>query len=59
MNPRDFLEVANDLLSGDSEAEGRSAISRAYYAAFHVALNLFRCCGFHPPDTLREITWHA
>jgi uncharacterized protein (UPF0332 family) len=37
MNPHDFLEVANEWLTGIREAEWRSAVSRAYYAAFHVA----------------------
>ena len=32
---RDFLVVANALAAAATEAEWRSAISRAYYAAFH------------------------
>lgn len=51
MNPHDFLDVADDLLSGEREAWWRSAVSRAYYAAFHVACQLLRGCGFTVPQT--------
>lgn len=34
MNGRDFLAVAQTLTRGRAEAEWRSAVSRAYYAAF-------------------------
>ena len=38
MDPRDFLNTARELLSSASrEADLRSAISRAYYCAYHVA----------------------
>jgi uncharacterized protein (UPF0332 family) len=50
MNPRDFLDVADALIEGASEAEWRSAVSRAYYAAFHIARQLLRQCGFRVPD---------
>ena len=49
MNPRDLLDVANDLLAGSREADWRSAVSRAYYAAFHVARLLLQRCGFAVP----------
>jgi uncharacterized protein (UPF0332 family) len=49
MNPRQFLDLANDLVTGTREAEWRSAVSRAYYATFHVAGNLLRRCGFNVP----------
>ncbi len=49
MNPRDLLEVADDLLGGLKEAHWRSAVSRAYYAAFHEARHLLRQCGFAIP----------
>jgi uncharacterized protein (UPF0332 family) len=49
MNPHDFLEVANELVTGIREADWRSAVGRAYYAAFHVARNLFQLCGFYVP----------
>ena len=34
---REFLDVADSLLESHTEAHWRSAVSRAYYAAFHVA----------------------
>lgn len=46
---RDFLLVANDLLAGDTEAKWRSAVSRAYYAAFHAARKFLTACGFSVP----------
>lgn len=49
MNPRDFLDVAFDLAGEFREADWRSAISRSYYAAFHVACDLMRQCGFNVP----------
>ncbi|MGO9470234.1 MAG: hypothetical protein ACLQVF_39555 [Isosphaeraceae bacterium] len=36
MTGLDFLAVARQLAAVGTEAEWRSAISRAYYAAFHV-----------------------
>ena len=49
MNPHDILDVADALATGATEAEWRSAASRAYYAAFHVARLLMRHCGFGVP----------
>jgi uncharacterized protein (UPF0332 family) len=49
MNARDLLEVADDLLGGLKEAYWRSAVSRAYYAAFHEARRLLRQCGLVAP----------
>jgi uncharacterized protein (UPF0332 family) len=49
MNPHDFLEVANELVTGIREADWRSAVGRAYHAAFHVARNLFQLSGFSVP----------
>lgn len=39
LNPIDFYAFAGRLKStcGDNEAENRTSVSRAYYAAFHVA----------------------
>lgn len=50
MRGRDFLDVAEDLLEGPREADWRSASSRAYYAAFHIARGLFVQCGFKVPE---------
>jgi uncharacterized protein (UPF0332 family) len=46
---RRFLAVAQRLAQGSDEADWRSAISRAYYAAFHVGRELLRQLGFDPP----------
>jgi len=46
MTGEDFLSVADSLLEGSSEADWRSAVSRAYYGAFHVARRLLHQCGF-------------
>jgi uncharacterized protein (UPF0332 family) len=45
----DFLELAERWVDRATEAEWRSAISRAYYAAFHEARRLLRELGFHVP----------
>ena len=59
MNPRDLLEVANDLVSGTREADWRSAVSRGYYAAFHVTRQLLALCGFSVPraDQAHAYVW--
>jgi uncharacterized protein (UPF0332 family) len=59
MNPRDFLDTADDLASGSREADWRSAASRAYYAAFHAGRELLRQCGFVVPraDTAHAYVW--
>lgn len=49
MNALDFLAVAGEWAVGSREAEWRSAASRAYYAAFHVARELLEGCGFVVP----------
>jgi len=46
MDPRDFNELAEELSGGTRACEFRSAISRAYYAAFHVAVRTLRGFGF-------------
>lgn len=46
---RDFLAVATALAAGTTEAEWRSAISRAYYAAFHSARELMSRLRFRVP----------
>jgi uncharacterized protein (UPF0332 family) len=40
MKPEDFLQTASDLIKSGSEADLRSAASRAYYAAFHACKEL-------------------
>jgi hypothetical protein len=49
MNPRDFLDVADELAGGPGEAHWRTSIGRANYTAFHVARQLFRDVGFAVP----------
>lgn len=51
MNGRDFLVLARTLAASGTEAAWRSAVSRAYYAAFHVAREMLGDLGFTvPPD---------
>ena len=40
MDPRDFLNLANELLKDDKPSNNRTAISRSYYAAYNVAVHL-------------------
>lgn len=49
MDFREFLTLAKVLLRGSTEAERRTAVSRAYYAAFHVARLLLDDLGFDVP----------
>ncbi len=53
MKARDFLNVAYELLEGNHESHWRSAVSRAYYAAFHAARDLLVQCGFTVPQEER------
>ncbi|MGH8244840.1 MAG: hypothetical protein ACREUU_00240 [Gammaproteobacteria bacterium] len=46
MNPSEFVELAVKLSANPWEAAQRSAISRAYYGAFHAAKRLIESCGF-------------
>ena len=49
---RDFLTLAQRWVQGTAEGEWRSAVSRAYYAAFHEARQLLRDLGFQvPPES--------
>lgn len=49
MNGRAFLDVADELAAGVHGGHWRSAVSRAYYAAFHFARALLEACGFAVP----------
>jgi uncharacterized protein (UPF0332 family) len=51
MNPLDFLALADQLAADHSEASQRSAVSRAYYAAFNAAKALIESCGLRFPST--------
>jgi hypothetical protein len=45
MDPQDFISLAIRLSNGPIEADLRSAVSRAYYGAFHVARQFLQDCG--------------
>ena len=49
MNWRDFLALAARLAANATEADWRTAVSRAYYAAFHVARQLLADLNFTVP----------
>jgi uncharacterized protein (UPF0332 family) len=53
MNFRDYLSLAHTLARGSTEGEWRTACSRAYYAAFHVARQLLLALGFRVPQADR------
>ena len=59
MDFRDYLKLAATLAAGPAEADWRSAISRAYYAAFHVARELLISLGFRVPraDRAHSYMW--
>jgi uncharacterized protein (UPF0332 family) len=50
MNGRDFLPLARSLSNQGTEPARRSAVSRAYYAAFHVARDWLESLGFVVPS---------
>lgn len=45
MDPRDFLDIAKKLSDGSTAAEYRTAVSRAYYATFHVGAAFLKDIG--------------
>jgi hypothetical protein len=47
MNPREFQDLATKLANGDSPAEFRTAVSRAYYSVFNVGVEIMKGMGFH------------
>jgi hypothetical protein len=49
MTGRDFLAVARRLVAEPTEADWRTAVSRAYYAAFRVARDLLESLSFRVP----------
>jgi uncharacterized protein (UPF0332 family) len=49
MNWRDFLTLARQLTGRATEADWRTAVSRAYYAAFHIARQLLTDLNFTVP----------
>jgi hypothetical protein len=59
MTGKDFLPLAKRLAAGSTEPEWRTAVSRAYYAAFHVAWQLMEDLGFTVPreDRAHRYLW--
>jgi uncharacterized protein (UPF0332 family) len=59
ITPDDLLTLAEKLIRGAVEAEWRSAVSRAYYAAFHKARLLLKSVGFAVPrgDQAHAYLW--
>ena len=56
MDGEDFISVASELAAGGTEAHWRSAISRAYYGAFHVARTALANQGvFIPKDATAHV----
>ena len=53
MDPRRFLAQAKRLSASSNEEDWRTAVSRAYYAAFHVACDLMTDLGFSVPKADR------
>jgi uncharacterized protein (UPF0332 family) len=49
MNWRDFLSLAARLATDTTEADWRTAVSRAYYATFHAARRLLADLNFTVP----------
>lgn len=45
MDPTDFISLALRLSNSHREADLRTAVSRAYYGAFHLATQLLEDCG--------------
>ena len=59
MTGRAFLGLALDLAAGATEQHRRSAVSRAYYAAYHVARELVQSCDVVAPkrDVHNKLQW--
>ena len=53
MTGRDFVACAEQFAQGSSEAMFRSAVSRAYYGAFHEAVSLLHDCGVWLPKPVQ------
>lgn len=49
MNPADFIALAVKLSNSQQEVDLRTAVSRAYYGAFHSARELLEECGIGFP----------
>jgi hypothetical protein len=56
MNFRDFLTLAESLAEESNEAAWRSAVRRAYYAAFHVAWDFLATLRFTVPKARSRVS---
>lgn len=60
MDPADFISLAIKLSSSRQESELRTAVSRAYYGAFHAASELLDECGVvFPPKEIYGAEIHG
>lgn len=59
MTGRKFLDLASQFAASDAEEWRRTAVSRAYYGAYHLALELVRSCGIVVPkhDVHVKLQW--
>jgi uncharacterized protein (UPF0332 family) len=60
MNAQEFISVATQLIAGEGEGRFRSAVSRAYYGAFHTAREFLGVCGsLIPINSMahRSVAW--
>lgn len=59
MNGRAFLDFARELASNEEEGRRRTAVSRAYYGAYHITRELVRNCGVIVPkhDVHVKLQW--
>lgn len=55
----DFLKFAERAANGPAETDWRTAVSRAYYAAFHEARDFLTALGFQTPraDMAHAFLW--
>jgi len=51
MRSVEFLALASELLAAGGEPRHRTAVGRAYYGAFHFAMESMRAAGVFLPDT--------
>ena len=53
MTGHDYIALAKRLLADAEEASWRSAVSRAYYGAFHLGIDFFTALCFRVPQSDR------
>ncbi len=61
MNPRDFHELASELVGSSNTAKIRTAINRAYYAAYNTGVEILNDMGFYPrtgPSGHKDVQYH-